>query len=154
MLFQFEPQVNHVGMEATSAQDAIRQIGEGLFRTGYVKESYVEAVLEREKNYPTGLPFEGAGIALPHTDAEHVMRPIIAIATLKRTVPFQNMGDASQSVDTAIVVMLAMKNSEFQLTLLSRLIETLQDTAFVRELLAAESQEALASKMSDKINGQ
>ena len=64
------------------------------------------------------------------------------------------MGDASQSVDTAIVVMLAMKNSEFQLTLLSRLIETLQDTAFVRELLAAESQEALASKMSDKINGQ
>ena len=152
MLFEFDSQVNHLGLEAAFSEAAIRKIGEGLYRNGYVKDSFVDAVLEREKVYPTGLPFARCGIALPHTDIEHVIRPIIAVAVLKDPVIFQNMGDASQAVEVKMVVMLAMKNSEFQLTLLSRLIETLQDSDFVLGMLNAKTKEELADKMSNKIN--
>lgn len=154
MLFQFDPQVNWPSMEAASSGEAIRKLGAGLFEAGYVKESYVDAVLEREKVFPTGLPFERVGIALPHTDIEHVVRPVIALSTLKKPVVFQNMGDASLSVEVRMIVMLAMKNSEFQLALLSRLIETLQDAAFVDALLQTATKEELAEAMSNRINAQ
>ena len=51
-----------------------------------------------------------------------------------------------------MIVMLAMKNSEFQLALLSRLSETLQDVAFVDSVLQAKTKEELTERMSKKIN--
>lgn len=152
MLFSFDPQVNRLGLTAASTEAAIREMGDALCAAGYVKDSFVDAVLDREKTYPTGLPFERTGIALPHTDVDHVIKPIIAVAVLEKPIKFQNMGDAAQSVDVEMIVMLAMKNSEFQLALLSRLIETLQDVAFVDSVLQAKTKEELTERMSKKIN--
>ena len=44
-------------------EDVIRKIGGMLVDSGYVKESYVDAMLEREKTFAT---YMGNGIALPH----------------------------------------------------------------------------------------
>ena len=140
MLFAFDPQVNRLGLTAASTEAAIREMGDALCAAGYVKDSFVDAVLER------------TGIALPHTDVDHVIKPIIAVAVLEKPIKFQNMGDAAQSVDVEMIVMLAMKNSEFQLALLSRLIETLQDVAFVDSVLQAKTKEELTERMSKKIN--
>jgi mannitol/fructose-specific phosphotransferase system IIA component len=52
-----------VNCKSQSKEQVIRTIGQMLVNTGYVDESYVEAMLERERTYPT---FMGNGLALPH----------------------------------------------------------------------------------------
>jgi PTS system mannitol-specific IIA component len=48
---------------ATGREDAIRQCGEALVRTGAVDPAYVETMLERERSVST---YVGEGVAIPH----------------------------------------------------------------------------------------
>ena len=43
------------GVDAKDAEDAIRQVGRHLLDKGFVKDTYIDAVAQREKEYPTGL---------------------------------------------------------------------------------------------------
>ncbi len=61
-----------LGVDATDREDAIRQLGKVMFDKGYVKDTYVDAVITREKSFPTGLPTEEVKVAIPHTDTTHV----------------------------------------------------------------------------------
>ena len=45
-------------LEAEDFEDAIKKIGEDAYRKGYVKEGFADAVIKREKLYPTALPTE------------------------------------------------------------------------------------------------
>ena len=62
-------------VEAKNAEDAIRQVGQRFFDAGFVKDTYIDAVLAREVTYPTGLQLAEIGVAMPHTDPQHVYRP-------------------------------------------------------------------------------
>jgi PTS system mannitol-specific IIA component len=48
---------------ATGREDAIRQCGEALVRTGAVEPAYVDTMLERERSVST---YVGEGVAIPH----------------------------------------------------------------------------------------
>jgi mannitol PTS system EIIA component len=48
---------------ATDREDAIRQCGEALVRTGAVEPAYVDTMLERERSVST---YVGEGVAIPH----------------------------------------------------------------------------------------
>lgn len=52
-----------VNCEPESQEQVIRKVGQMLVNSGYVGQSYVEAMLEREKSFST---FMGSGLALPH----------------------------------------------------------------------------------------
>ena len=52
----------------SSKEEALTYLSDKLIEKGIVKESYKEAILNREKVFPTGLQFEKYGIAIPHTD--------------------------------------------------------------------------------------
>ena len=45
--------------EFASSEEVIKAIGKKLFKAGFVKESFINAAIEREKNLPTGLPLGG-----------------------------------------------------------------------------------------------
>ena len=53
----------HLDATATGREDAIRQCGEALVRTGAVEPAYVDTMLERERSVST---YVGEGIAIPH----------------------------------------------------------------------------------------
>jgi PTS system galactitol-specific IIA component len=51
-----------------------------LYKKGYVKESFIKSVIDRERTNPTGLQVEDLiNVAIPHTDIEHVIHPTIVI---------------------------------------------------------------------------
>lgn len=52
-----------VNCKAQSKEEVIREVGNMLVDTGYVKAAYVDAMLERENTFST---FMGNGLALPH----------------------------------------------------------------------------------------
>ncbi|WP_313577678.1 PTS sugar transporter subunit IIA [Lacrimispora sp.] len=113
-------------LQAETNQDAIKAMSSLLFEQGYVKESYIEAVKEREKVFYTGLGFEELGVALPHTDAVHVIHQAIAIGILKKPVAFKTMGELDGTVDVKLMFMLAINKPDKQLDFLSSMIDSCQ----------------------------
>ncbi len=96
-------------------------LGSRLFGAGYVKDSFVAATINRESRLPTGLPFLGFNAAIPHTDSEHVIKPGLALATLKNTVTFQNMAFPNGTVDVSLVFLLALEQPKAQIEMLQEI---------------------------------
>lgn len=114
-------------VEAEDRFELLGKAADRLKEEGYVKDSYKDAVIAREKVFATGLPTLIGGIAIPHTDVEHVESPAICIARLKTPVDFVIMGDDTETVPVDLIFMLAMKEAHAQLTLLQNLMGILQD---------------------------
>ena len=74
--------------KTTNFKNLIEELSHILYKKGYVKESYTSAILEREKQFPTGLKTPGINIAMPHTYPEHVIKPAILVATLESVLIF------------------------------------------------------------------
>lgn len=134
-----------LNIEANTQTEALEKLAGRLCETGYVKESFANAILEREKVFPTGLPTEGYGVAIPHTDVEHVNKPAIALGILKNSVKFNLMGDIdpNNQVDVRIMFMLAIKEPHMQLKLLQDIMEVIQDSELLQKMVQAPDVEAL-----------
>ena len=50
-----KPELVFFDFEADDRFDFFKKLGEKLKEGSYVKDSWLDAILEREKNYPTGL---------------------------------------------------------------------------------------------------
>ena len=90
-----------LSLEAEDKNSVLEEIALLLKDGGYVKESFSNAIKEREVNYPTGLQLEHIGVAIPHTDAEFVNEQSMAIAILKNPVNFTFMGSEDVQVPAA-----------------------------------------------------
>lgn len=70
--------VRHLPKEV-SQQDIIRTLASPLINDGMVVSDFADHVIEREKSFPTGLAVEPVGVAIPHTDHQHVRQNAISI---------------------------------------------------------------------------
>jgi len=123
--------------KAVSRDEAINKLASLLEAGGYVKTSFHQAVVDREKVFPTGLPTRPVGIAIPHTDAEHVKSGAIAVGILKEPVIFSEMGNPDSSVEVFIITMLAISEPDMLIPFLSKLAKTFQNTDFLLGLKSA-----------------
>ncbi|HHW17294.1 MAG TPA: PTS sugar transporter subunit IIA [Firmicutes bacterium] len=126
--------------EAKDATQALRYIAEHLVRLGYVKETYPDAVISREKEFPTGLPTNGPGVAIPHCDPSHVIKPAIAVATLAHPVPFGLMGGKQATVPVDIIMMLAINDPSTQIDILRQVSLMVQNPRILNSLKSATCQ--------------
>jgi PTS system galactitol-specific IIA component len=134
-----------IGLDVHSADEVIRALSRELRRTGAVKDSFEGAALARERRSPTGLPFEGGAVALPHAEPEHVLSPALAVATLVRPVRFREMGSPGVSLEVTLVVMPAFTAKEQASAGLTRVIEILRNAPLRAALAAARDDAAVRS---------
>lgn len=52
-------------LQAVDYKEVLQSMGDAMIQAGYGEEGFTEAVLEREKDYPTGLDIDGIGVAIP-----------------------------------------------------------------------------------------
>jgi len=127
-----------INLDARNASDVIENLGMRLFKNGYVKESFIEATLESEKKLPTGLPLGGTiNAAIPHTDTIHVLKPGVAIATLKHPVIFKNMVKPEEDVSVQLVFLLSLDHPKLQIEMLQEIAGVLQKPEVVKRILTA-----------------
>ena len=127
--------------EVKSQKEALSIIATCLYQTGLVKDSFAENVLKREEVFPTGLLINDVGIAIPHTDAEHVNDSQIAFMSLKKPVTFYEMGTADKEISVSLIFMLALKEPHAQLEMLQTLITMFQKKEVVQKLQAVNNTE-------------
>jgi PTS system galactitol-specific IIA component len=128
-----------VNFAAQDRTDVIKRLGGLLIENGYVKNTYIQAVLDREEIFPTGLQTTSLGFAIPHTDTEHVLHSAIAVATLRQPVDFQGMGTPDVSIPVKIVMMLAISNPKAVVQVLRSTISILENESALNALLEAKS---------------
>ncbi len=142
------PRLIMVRMKASSAEEVIRHLAARLEEEGFVRPSFVEAVLERERTNPTGLPLAGdLHVAIPHADVEHVIVPALAIATLERPVAFRNMANPEEIVWTSVVIVMALNEPHGQIEMLRRLAQLFQDPERVQRVYESSSPEELIERL-------
>lgn len=135
---------------AESFEDVMHRLGGALVREGYAKESYVEALITREKEFPTGLDVDGVGIAIPHTDVSHIIKAGIAIGVLKRPVTFMQMGTDDETVEVQLVFMLAVANPSEHIEQLQRIVGIIQDKDVLNQLLEVKDAEQIIEIIKEK----
>ena len=85
-------------LDAESSGEVFERLGKTLIEEGYCRDSYIDALKTREKDFPTGVNMGGVGIAIPHTDKSHVYKGAVAIGILKKPVKFYQMGTTDEVV--------------------------------------------------------
>lgn len=137
-----------VRLDVPSAEAAIRALSGELFRAGSVKDTFEAAAVARERRSPTGLPFGGGAVALPHAEPEHVLSPALAVATLARPVTFREMGSPGTPLEVALVVMPALTAKEQAAAGLARVIALLQSEPLRAQLAVAEDSAAIRAALA------
>jgi PTS system galactitol-specific IIA component len=117
----------------------------------YVKDTYVQAVLDREKEFPTGLQTTLLGCAIPHTDTIHVFRSSIAVATLTSPVIFQAMGDPGVDIKVTLVMMLAISDVNMVINTLTKVISILEYESSLCKIMGATRREEIQEIMRDHL---
>ena len=132
-----------LNLEADDSGEVLKKLGTALICEGYAKETYVNGLIEREENFPTGLDIGGIGIAIPHTEARHVKKEGMALAALKRPVVFGQMGNDCAHIDVRLVFMLAVKDPGRHLKRLQRILDLIQDSSVLEQLLKARDEKEI-----------
>ncbi|ADQ14103.1 PTS sugar transporter subunit IIA [Halanaerobium hydrogeniformans] len=130
-------------LKVDSKKEVIKKLNKKMLKKEIVKESYLDAVLKREEEFPTALSTENINFAIPHTDPKHVNRAALAIALLKNKVNFISMENYDKEIEVEIVFLLAIKDPSKQVKVLQKLMEIMQSKVIVDKILTAENQSKL-----------
>lgn len=139
-------------MEADDSQDVFKQLGGALIKEGYAKDSYIDALAAREKDYPTGLDIDGFGVAIPHTDVSHVNKAGTAIAVLKSPVTFIQMGTDDEEVEVKLVFMLSVTDPNAHIDELQKILAIIQDTNVLEQIADAKNAQKIIEIIKEKEN--
>ena len=135
----FSEELVVIGLKATNRDRAIETLAKLMLDNDCVEESFLNAVLEREKVFPTGLATTPFGVALPHTDCEHVKRTRIAVGVLSNPVEFHAMDDPDATIEVKLIFLMAIRESEALINILQKLAEVFQTPEVLDRISAASS---------------
>ena len=139
-------------VQGDNVEEVMKQVCDYAQELGFVKESYLQAVLEREAIYPTGLPTEVMKVALPHTtDRSHVLESGIFIAKLANPVAFKEMGDGERDVLVEMLFMLAVNGDKEQLTVLQDIVGMFTKNGALQALKEADNPRAVIAAVKNHL---
>ena len=113
-------------IDASTFEEMINAIESKLLKEGYINPTFKDAIILREKEYPTGLDFVKFQTALPHTDSEHVNVNMIIPILTKQKIEIFKMGSLTETIKTRIFFLMLVKEKEQHIEKLSNLIQLFQ----------------------------
>lgn len=150
--FKLKEELMKIPLIANSKQDIFEQMGGLLIEKEYAKPEYIEALNEREEDYPTGLLAGNIGVAIPHTDAKYVNESAISVAVLSKSIPFELMGLDDGTVDVDIVFMLAFSDPHDHILVLQKLMGIFQQQEILMSIKNANSANGILRILSKQLN--
>lgn len=135
-----------LGVDGDSKEEVLRNIADCLVKKGVAKESFPDALLAREEEYPTGLQLGGElNIAIPHAHPEHIKEITVTIAVPKNPVIFMDMGDHETEVPVQVIVCLTLQKLDDNIKMLPALMDFFAKEENLKAILACkEPQQVMA----------
>lgn len=140
-----------VGLDAADEEDALRQMSAEFVALGVAKDSFPEALLERERVYPTGLPAIAFDIAIPHCASENVNETSMGVAVLAHPVEFLQMGSPEIALHPEILFMLAIKDPKKQIETLQKIMGVIQNANLLNAIKKAQSADEVYELLAPEV---
>lgn len=131
-------------LKADNAMQALEKIAQCGDANGLFKPSWLDAVIKREMEFPTGLPTI-IPVAIPHTDSIHVNADGVGFFKLTTPIEFGEMGSLDDKVQVKMILPLLITNPAEQVDLLMTVIGALQNPDFLNALDVSTSAEEIIS---------
>lgn len=113
---------------ASSWEELFNEVSEYLLKNGIVKNGYKEFLINREKEFPTGLKFNDSfAIALPHADIQYSNKQCAVIVKPNKEIWFNRMDEKSETVKVDIIVFLIITDAKTYNKFLSNLMILFQN---------------------------
>lgn len=141
----------HIFLDKSFAvqEEFFEWVTEEMLQQGYVEDSFYQAIVDRERTFPTGLPANGGNVAIPHCDSKHVKKSFISVVRLLNPIKFIEMATESNVLPVQIVFVLGFqKHDESQIELLQMLVKACMKEGFVESLISAKDEEELLMYMN------
>lgn len=119
----------------------IDELSKNLLDKKLVTKEYPQAVKDREIKFPTGLPTNPVGVAIPHTDPKYVINNAVSVAVLKKPIEMTVMGTTNEKVEISIIFLLSLAQSNKQLNILKRIMSVVQDQDLLQSFASASNDE-------------
>lgn len=133
-----------------SQEEALRGVAQGFVDEGLCKDSFPQAIVDREKVYPTGLRAV-LDIAIPHCAASNVNETSMAVVTLDSPVTWHEMGDPTNTLEPKVLFMLAIQDPDKQLETLQKIMAIIQDKELLTGIVKADTADEVYELLKDKV---
>jgi PTS system mannitol-specific IIC component len=122
-------------------EDAIKQAGDLLVKSGYVEKEYVEGMLSREEKFST---YIGSGVAIPH--GENNVKQCVRASGIV-VIQYPDGIDFGEGKIAHLVIGIAGKGNE-HIQILSNIAETIEDEGQLAELLNTQDPQIIYNAFS------
>jgi len=134
-----------------NAIDVITDLAGVAYEQGLVDETYLPAILKRESEYPTGLPF-ALPIAIPHIDTG-CKTSFVSVMTLNEPVDFMSMDLSGDVLPTKIVFVFGILDPSQQLEILKQFAVSFANQERIEKLLEIEDKDDFLTELNDLLGG-
>lgn len=108
-----------------TSTEVLKELSDYAIENGIAKQGYYEALIKREKEFPTGLQ-AARGVAIPHADEKFTNKSTIVLAVLDYKSKFHEMG-GHNIIDVEIVFLLLTKELGKQVEILQNIVSLIQN---------------------------
>lgn len=145
MLFE---ELIEIEKDYSDAEDCIRKMGEILIANHFVKENYIEDVIRREEQYPTGLPGKKYNIAIPHSDHNTILKSAIGVCIPKEPIKFKAMDNINVDINCSIILFITIKDSSKQIKILKKIVDLIQNEHLLEYLITSKDKDVVIKELS------
>ena len=146
----FVPSLIQLAVDVKNKEEAFLIAAQRLEKMGYVNENYLNGLIAREREFPTGLITKYLNIALPHSECEYVEKPFVFVMQLKNPIYFYQMGD-NQEMTVENLFFLGIKEPKEQVGLLQSLMALFMDEKFVKAFIEAREAQVIYQLVTQNI---
>jgi Phosphotransferase system mannitol/fructose-specific IIA domain (Ntr-type) len=113
-------------------EDLLSCVSRKLLEADYVNDEYEKAILEREREYPTGLEItKELSVAIPHADPEYVKKEALVVIKPEKFIKFRKMDDPDVEIPVSIIFLLLIRDPDGYVKFLAKLTELFLKEGFI-----------------------
>lgn len=141
-------------LKADNQEQLFDQVATLLEKREIVTPTYREALITREKSFPTGLDMEFLGknlpnVAIPHTDPVHNLAEKVVVVRLEKTVTFHNMIAPDNEVEVSLLFFIINNLGASQTNILAQLMDFFTGNGHLEDLADLSEPEAIYNYIAE-----
>lgn len=128
------PELVWLNQRFLNYEEMFATIAKRLVDKHFVTTDYGQTLVNREKDFPTGLELEDYFVAIPHCDFRCIKKKFIAVAVLEKPVMMRKMDEPGQAIPVSLVLFLGIDRAENHLKILKEMIRIIQNKQIVAKI--------------------
>ncbi|WP_251861907.1 PTS sugar transporter subunit IIA [Clostridium sp. Marseille-Q2269] len=141
--------------EAESSEDILSKVGKKLIKRGLVRNNFVEEIIKREEEYPTGIDLNVVysnhnipNVAIPHTETEYCNTKNVIVVKSKNNIKFKNMISPEKELNVRFLFMILNNAKDSQTNILANIMGFITQIKNIEKLCNAADEKEIYNVIS------